>query len=195
MISGILLAAGKSERMGSFKQLLAINGKSFVECCVDNLAAAGLDEIVVVTGHNEAAVRGVLEGRNVRFAHNPEYERGMASSIICGFRGISPRSDAVVIALVDQPLVQPATIHQLILAYEAERPAIIVPTHQGKNGHPIVISITLAEAVLAMDIDVGLREVLRIHQHQIKHVEVESPAILIDFDYPEDYKSTAERER
>jgi molybdenum cofactor cytidylyltransferase len=165
-----------------------------VECCVDNLEAGGLDEIVVVTGHNEAAVQDALKGRGVRFAHNAEYELGMASSIICGFRGVSPHCDAVVVALVDQPLVQPATISELVLTYKAERSTIIVPTYRGKNGHPIVISIALAQAILGMDIEVGLREVLRVHQDQIKYVEVESRSILIDFDYPEDYKLIAEQE-
>ena len=96
MIAAVLLAAGKSERMGKFKQLLPIGGKTFVEACVDNLLASKADEVLVVTGHNEAAVRAVLADRPIRIVNNPEYETGMGSSIRRGIESTTSRQCATV---------------------------------------------------------------------------------------------------
>src|SRR5260370_42256837 len=81
MISAVLLAAGKSERMGAFKQLLPIDGKTFVEACADNLLASRAGEAIVVTGYNQAAVRAALAGRPLRIVNNPDYETGMGAAI------------------------------------------------------------------------------------------------------------------
>jgi molybdenum cofactor cytidylyltransferase len=187
MVSAILLAAGKSERMGSFKQLLPLGGKTFVEHSVDNLVASPVGEVIVITGHNEDAVRRSLQGRPIRLVHNPDYELGMATSIICGFRHISAESTAAMIALADQPLIPTVVMQQLISAYRETRPLILVPTHRGKRGHPIIISRQFASDVEAMDIAIGLRQLLSRHSNRIGYLEVESDTILLDFDYPEDY--------
>src|SRR4030095_9080473 len=105
MISAILLAAGESRRMGEFKQLLGIGDKSFVEHCVDNLLASRVDELIVVTGHRDWDVRAAVGARPVRFAHNGDYQSGLASSLKCGFESLSKDSQACVVALVDQPTI------------------------------------------------------------------------------------------
>ena len=187
-ISAILLAAGKSERMGAFKQLLPLGGKTFVESCVDNLLASSAAEVIVVTGHNESAVRQVLAGRRVRFAYNPNYQLGMATSIIRGFEAVSGTSAAVMIALVDQPLVATAVIDKLISEYRASNSLILIPRHNGKRGHPILMSTRLKHDVESMDLSEGLRAVIETHALDISYVEVDSDSILVDFDYPEDYE-------
>jgi molybdenum cofactor cytidylyltransferase len=188
MVSAILLAAGKSERMGAFKQLLPLGAKSFVECCVDNLLASAVTEVVVVTGHNHAAIEKVLEDRPVRFAHNPDYQLGMAGSIIRGFRSVSAASVAVMIALADQPLIQTDVMDRLINVYGGTRPAVVVPRYMGSNGHPIIVSRQLGGEIESMNLTVGLRQVLRAHTAETEYVEIGTKSVLIDFDYPEDYQ-------
>src|SRR5512143_2764872 len=105
MISAILLAAGESRRMGEFKQLLTFAGKTFVECCADQLLGSRAGEVIVVTGHREADVRRALGNRPLRPVHNPDYREGMASSVKRGVAAVSPNAVAVLIALADQPQI------------------------------------------------------------------------------------------
>ena len=135
MISAILLAAGESRRMGTFKQLLTFEGKTFVERCVDELLASKAAEVIVVTGHRDDDVRRIIGTRAVRFAHNPEYRSGMASSILCGVSAVAPTTEAVLISLADQPQITAALIDHVISAYLANRPMIVVPRHSGRR-HP-----------------------------------------------------------
>ena len=188
MVSAILLAAGESRRMGSFKQLLTLGGKTFVECCVDNLLASRASEIVVVTGHREADVRAALAGRNVQFAHNAEYRSGMSSSIKHGIAALRGDARACMIALVDQPEIGVSIFNQVIDAYQTEAPLIVVPTYAGRRGHPIVLDLSLKDEVLRMDPNQGLREVVSSHRQQTCFVEASTETVLLDFDTPEDYR-------
>jgi molybdenum cofactor cytidylyltransferase len=188
MVSAILLAAGASRRMGVFKQLLPISGKSFVKCCVDNLLASKASEVIVVTGHKESAIREELIGRPVKLAHNPEYLKGMASSVRRGIEAVSLNSDAALIALVDQPRIGPDLINTLIDAYETNRPLIVIPTYGGRNGHPIIMDMRLRDEVAGMDIEFGLRQVVHAHAPGVTRIQVSSEAVLIDADYPEEYR-------
>jgi molybdenum cofactor cytidylyltransferase len=187
MYSAVLLAAGESKRMGEFKQLLHFDGKTFVECCVDNLLASRASEVVVVTGHRGQDVRDAVGNRPVRFAHNEEYRSGMSSSIKRGVEAVSAGARAMIVALVDQPQIGPSVIDQVIEAYEKTRPLIVVPTYGGRNGHPIAIDLSLKAQILAMDPNLGLRQVVHANAGSVTRVEVASEAVLIDCDFPEDY--------
>jgi molybdenum cofactor cytidylyltransferase len=188
MVSAILLAAGESRRMGSFKQLLPLGGKTFVECCVDNLLASKAGEVLVVTGHREADVRAALAGRSVRFAHNPEYRAGMSSSIKHGIAELRDDTQACLIALVDQPEISVDILNLVIDAYLTEAPLIVVPTYEGRRGHPIVLDLKLRKEILEMDPRAGLRQVVGLHREQTRFVEVSTETVLLDFDTPEDYR-------
>jgi molybdenum cofactor cytidylyltransferase len=188
MISAVLLAAGESRRMGEFKQLLPIAGKTFVERCVDNLLASRAGEIVVVTGHREKDVRAALAGRPVAFAHNPDHRLGMGESIRRGVAAVDEQSRAVMIALADQPLIGPEIIDRIIEAYEAHEALVVIPTSEGRRGHPVILDMSLRREILEMDPSEGLRQVVYSHISETLYVEVPSRAVLIDFDYPDDYE-------
>ncbi len=188
MISAVLLAAGESRRMGQFKQLLQLGEKNFVEHCVENLLASRVDEIIIVTGHRESEVRAAVATRAVRFVHNSDYRTGMASSIKCGVRAVPYNSKACLISLVDQPQIPPSVIDQLIDVYENARPRIIIPTFDGKGGHPIILDLSLKQEILEMDQSVGLRQVISAHSSEIARVEVFSHDVVEDCDLPEDYE-------
>jgi len=186
MISAVLLAAGKSERMGKFKQLLPIGGKTFVETCVDNLLASRADEVIVVTGYNQAAVSEALAGRRVRIVNNPDFESGMASSIKRGVDELAVAARAFIIALADQPLIGPDVLNQIISQYEDSASLILIPTYLGRRGHPILIDSALKGEVLSMDPHIGLRQITHKYEHQTRYLEVSSSSVLTDFDLPED---------
>ena len=188
MFSAVLLAAGESRRMGEFKQLLPFGDKSFVACCIDNLLASRASEVVVVTGHREADVRNAVGARPVTFAHNEDYRSGMSSSIKCGAEALSPKARVMIVALVDQPQIGPDIFNHVIAAYENRRPLIVVPTYDGRNGHPIAIDLSLKEEIMAIDPHLGLRQVVHAHKSHVAYVEVGSEVVLIDCDFPEDYR-------
>jgi molybdenum cofactor cytidylyltransferase len=191
MIVGVLLAAGESRRMGALKQLLPYRDKSLVEHCVDNLLASKLDEVIVVTGHRDSEVRAAIGSRPVKIVHNAHYQQGMASSIKRGIDEVSDTARACVIALVDQPRIEPETIDRLIETYQRDASLVVIPSYRQKSGHPILIDLTLREEILAMDPEVGLRQVVQAHREGISRVEVSSPSVLEDCDLPEDYDQLA----
>ncbi len=187
MISAIFLAAGESKRMGAFKQLLSFEGKTFVECAVDNLLAAGADEVICVTGHRASDVRAALQDRAVRFIHNAGYKLGMSESIKRGVEAVSKQTEAVLMALADQPQIGDAIIRRLIERWKKDRPLILVPTFDGRNGHPVIFDISLKDEILSIDPNEGLRRVVQTHKSEVLRVEA-SVEVLIDFDLPEDYR-------
>jgi molybdenum cofactor cytidylyltransferase len=188
LITAVLLAAGESVRMESFKQLLPYRGSTFVETCVDQLLASRAGEVIVVTGHRDADVRKALGPRPVRAVYNPDYREGMASSIRCGTAAVSKEAKAVLIALVDQPQIQSATIDTVISAYEREGPLIVIPDFGGRGGHPILIDLQLREELLALDGAVGLRQVVKDHGDRAIRIDAGGSSILVDCDYPSDYE-------
>lgn len=188
MIVGVLLAAGESRRMGKLKQVLPLGDKTLVEHCVDNLLASRVDEVIVVTGHRESEVREAIGNRPVKIVYNAEYQLGMASSIKRGIKEVSDAAAACIISLVDQPRIDHATIDFLIEAYSRERPLIVIPTCEGKSGHPILLDLALREEVLEMDLEIGLRQVVLAHRDAILRIDVSNRAVLEDCDLPEDYE-------
>ena len=183
----MLLAAGESRRMGAFKQLLKLGGKSFVERCVRALLHSHVREVIVVTGYRAADVSAELRGLPVRIEENPNYALGMTSSIKCGVCAIGPNVGGCLIALADQPLITTDTVDRLIQVFEDERPLIVVPTFGGKGGHPVILDMSLKKEILAMDPDRGLRQVTAANAARTLRVELNTSSVLTDFDRPEDY--------
>ena len=190
MISGILLAAGESTRMApQFKPLLKWGTKTVIEACIDNLRRSRLDEILVVLGYKEAELRARLAAKGVQFAINPDYRSGMLGSVKAGWSEISPQTDAVLIALVDQPTVTPPIIDRIISAFWKGDKKIAVPVFNGHRGHPVIFDRDLEEEVMRLDeaSSDGLKAVLTAHSDQILEVPVDSSSVLEDIDNPEDY--------
>ncbi len=191
MISAILLAAGKSSRMnGDFKPLMKWGTRSIISQCIDNLKRSRVDEIIVVLGHRQSEVRSRLAGAGVQFAINEDFSRGMISSIQTGFPLISPRSDGVMLCLVDQPMVGPEIINPLVISFGDFDKKISVPTFEGKHGHPIIISREYEAEIMKLSDDNpdGFKALLNNHRSEIQEVAVESDSILQDIDTYEDYQ-------
>ena len=174
--------------MGEFKQLLPFGGKTFVECCVDNLLASNVDQVVVVTGHRHREVRDAIANRPVRFVHNADYEFGMSGSIKRGIEVLSTDVQACLVALVDQPQIGPNVVNQVIDAYKQIRSLVVVPHFGGRNGHPVLLDLSLREQILSMKESEGLRQVVRANSDRLTRIESSTDAVLTDFDWPDDYQ-------
>ncbi len=190
MISGILLAAGESKRMqGAFKPLLKWGKRTVIGECVHQLQNSQLADIFVVLGHREAEIRPRLAGTGVQYAINEDYRQGMLTSVKTGLAMLSPNSDAFLLALVDQPMINAGLIDQLIEAFEKSDQGIVVPTHDGKWGHPVIISTFYIDEIMQLDDDSpeGMRGFIQAHKDDVLEIPAGTADILEDIDSPEDY--------
>jgi CTP:molybdopterin cytidylyltransferase MocA len=189
MTSAILLAAGKSRRMGAFKPLLPFGERTVVEACIDNLWQGGIEELIVVIGHRAAEMRERLDHLPVRFAVNSELESEMGVSIARGVEQISPETRATFIALVDQPAVPPATIEFLNALAKQRDKRLVVPEYEGRGGHPVWIDLSFREELMNLDPQGGLRALFEAHREEVLRVPVNTPYVARDMDRWDDYRA------
>lgn len=193
MISGIVLAAGESKRMGRTKQLLSFGTSTILEHVVDNLLRSKVGEVVVVLGHESGRIKARFEGAPIKLALNPDYQQGMSTSITCGIMAISPESRACLIALGDQPLIRSEVVDRLISAYEEGGKGIIVPVYGDMAGHPVIFDMKYREALLSLTGDTGGKTVISAHPEDVRQVEVETASVIYDIDKWEDYQKQLEQ--
>jgi molybdenum cofactor cytidylyltransferase len=186
-ISAILLAAGRSRRMGAFKPLLPFGDATVLECCIRNLRAAEVEEIVVVTGHRAEDIRESVKALDVNFAVNPEPDSEMGASIARGVEAVSPTSKGLIIALVDHPAVPAETI-QLLIDEWRRGARLVQPEYEGRGGHPVLIDLAYRNELLALDPERGLRAIFAAHRDEVRRVPVTTPYIARDMDTWEDYQ-------
>ena len=186
-VAGIVLAAGRSRRMGEVNKLLAeIEGIPMVVRAVDAAIASGADPVVVVTGHEDAKVRAALAGRPVRFVHNPDYAAGMSGSLRTALAAVPDEAAGALICLGDMPHVTAEHMTRLVETFEdQDEPAICVATHDGKRGNPSLWHRDFFAEMRAIAGDVGARHLVGKHAEAVVEVEMADPGILLDIDTPE----------
>ncbi|MBI3798012.1 MAG: nucleotidyltransferase family protein [Deltaproteobacteria bacterium] len=188
MISGILLAAGESRRMGSAKALLRYQGQTFIERICTAFLSAGVDELIVVLGARAAELRPALPAHPIlRTVENSRYFQGQLSSLMTGIGALSPESEAAVVNLVDHPLVTADTIKALIASFRATPLPILIAAYQGRRGHPVLFSSQVYGEILAAPLDQGAKVVVRKDPSRVREVQLDDSGILADIDTPEDY--------
>lgn len=186
-VAAILLAAGRSRRMGSFKPLLPFGRSTVIESCVGNLSNGGIKETVVVLGHRAREVRMQLSNREVKFAVNPDPDSQMSASIKSGIQSLDQAAAAVVIALADQPAIPAEVIRQMVFLWREANAPIIQPAYKSRRGHPVLIDLLYRHELSNLDSDRGLRGFLEKHENQVRVVAVDSPFVARDMDTWEDY--------
>ncbi|MCY3741201.1 MAG: nucleotidyltransferase family protein [Candidatus Poribacteria bacterium] len=187
-ISGILLAAGLSTRMGEPKQLLPFAESTIVETVVDNMLGAKFDEVIVVVGHRASEVQEQLGTRPINTVFNPDYREGMLTSAQIGVRALES-SDAFALMLVDQPFITSALIDQVVDAYRQTEKGIALPSYNYKRGHPVIFNQKYARDILALTSESGgVRTLFKKYGDDIHYVTVDTDNVLRDIDYREDYE-------
>ena len=181
----LVLAAGQSRRMGKDNKLLSAIGGEPMVARVVAAAAARADPVIVVTGHQAAKVRAALAGRDVTFAHNPDYAAGLSGSLRAGLAALPAGVDGVVVCLGDMPAVSAALIDRLIAAFDpAKGRAICVPTYCGKRGNPVLWGRRFFAEIETVAGDVGARHLIGEHEDMVHEVESADDGVLIDIDTP-----------
>ena len=206
-ISGILLAAGLSSRMGQPKQLLPFGEKTIVETVVDNMLNSKFSNVVVVLGHYADRIQNLLHEYPVTTVINPDYREGMLTSAQVGVKSLKPTNacdhndilhkeaklvnrTAFSIMLVDQPFITSSIIDTVIDAYAHSEKGIVLPSYQYKRGHPVIFHHKYADDILALDADSdGIRSLYKLNSEDIHYVNVDTDAVLRDIDYKKDYEN------
>jgi molybdenum cofactor cytidylyltransferase len=190
-VAAIILAAGKSTRMGEAKQLLPLGESTVLGLTIGNVRRSVVDEIVLVLGSSAEAIRRQLPGsllEGLKLVVNPAFEQGMASSLRAGLSALHPHMDAALIVLADQPFVRPETLDQLARQHHRAPAQIVIPTYQGVRGNPVLLDRSIFPEVMALEGDVGCRAIFGSHPEGIMNLEVEDEGILLDIDNQEAYQ-------
>ena len=186
--AGVVLAAGRSSRMGRDKALLDYRGRTFLNHLV-YLALPRVDELVVVLGHNAGSIAKTLpKSSRVRWVENPDYDRGMLSSLQRGLAAISTQRDHVLWMLVDHPAVRGRTLDALVAAAARTRAPLVIPRHDGQRGHPIVISREVARELLDLDQDRSPQDAVRARYPEACFLDLSDGGVLRDVDRPAEYR-------
>jgi molybdenum cofactor cytidylyltransferase len=186
-VAALVLAAGRSTRMGAVNKMLAeIGGKPLVRIAAEQAVASHAQPVIVVTGHEREKVEAALKGLPVRFVQNPDYADGLGTSLKAGIAAVPEEADAAIVCLGDMPQVDAALINRLIAAFEPERGAlVIVPSIDGRRGNPVVWSRRFFHDLMAIQGDVGARHLIGNYAEVVVEVPVAGEAALTDVDTPE----------
>jgi molybdenum cofactor cytidylyltransferase len=187
-VAALLLAAGQSRRMGTLNKLLiGIDGKPMVRHVAEAVQASQARPIIVVTGHQREKVEAALSGLGIgRFVFNPDYAKGLSTSLKQGIAALPKGTEAVVVCLGDMPKVAAGEIDRLIAAFNpVEGRAICLPTRRGKRGNPVLLASRLFQELANVSGDVGARDLIAAHPELVTEVEMEGDGTLLDIDTPQ----------
>jgi molybdenum cofactor cytidylyltransferase len=197
-IAAVVLAAGRSTRMGAVNKMLAeIGGKPLVRIATEQALASRAKPVIVVTGHERERVEQALAGLPVRFVHNPAYADGLAGSVKTGIGAVPAEGDGAIVCLGDMPQVDSGLIDKLLAAFDPERGAlVVVPSIDGRRGNPVVWARRFFNDLMTITGDIGARHLIGQYAEAVVEVPLSGEAALTDVDTPESFSAVkAEIER
>jgi molybdenum cofactor cytidylyltransferase len=182
----VLLAAGRSSRMGGPNKLLAsFDGKPLIRRAAEAALASKANGAIVVTGHQRERVEEALAGLQVTFADNPDFATGLSSSLKAGIARVPAEAAGTLIVLGDMPGVSSADLDRLVEAFrKAEGKSVVRATHEGRRGNPVILPRALFEAVAHLEGDTGARHLVEAEGLDVIDVEI-GEAAAVDVDTPE----------
>jgi molybdenum cofactor cytidylyltransferase len=184
MIVGLLLAAGGARRFGSQKLVAPLGGTALVRHAADALAGV-TDSLVVVVGSDATAVAGALVGIDAQIVSNSEWERGLSGSIRCGVAALPAHTDAILIALGDEPRVSTDVSRSVIAEWRATGSPIVVARYAGETGHPVLFERSVFPELAALEGDAGAKRIITRSMGRVTYVDI-NDAPPLDVDEPAD---------
>lgn len=187
-IAAVVLAAGHASRFGANKLLQLFQGKPLVWHAVDAAVTSNAGPVLVVTGNESTAVKGVFSEMSVQLVDNFDFSTGLSSSLKSGLRSVPADCDGAIILLGDMPLIRSSTIDSLIDVFSASSfKGIAAPMYRGRRGNPVLWSRRFFPEIQAIEGDRGAKQLLTKYAELIYELEVDDPGVHIDIDTPEDF--------
>jgi molybdenum cofactor cytidylyltransferase len=186
-VAAVVLAAGRSTRMGGPNKLLAdIARRPLVRIAAEEALASRAKPVIVVTGHQREQVETALAGLPVQFVHNPDFADGLGTSVRAGIAAVPADADGAIVCLGDMPQVDAGLIDRLIAAFDPDQGALVVmPTFEGRRGNPVLWSRRFFPDLTAIEGDVGARHLIGRYSEAVVEVPLAGKAALVDVDTPE----------
>jgi molybdenum cofactor cytidylyltransferase len=186
-VAAIILAAGRSTRMGGPNKLLAeLSGKPLVRIVAEQAIASKAKDVIVVTGHQAQLVEQALAGLKLKFVRNLDFVQGLATSVKAGIAAVSEQADGAVICLGDMPMISSQLVDHLIDAFAPDRGNLIaVPVSGGRRGNPVLWSRRFFNELMTLDGDIGARHLIAKHNEAVAEVPVEGDGAFLDIDTPQ----------
>jgi molybdenum cofactor cytidylyltransferase len=189
MIHALVLAAGESRRMGMPKPLLRFGDTTFLEQIIAVLRRSSVEAIMVVLGARADLIRGSIDLAGTNVVVNEDYRQGQLSSLIAGLKSVPAEADAIVLCLVDNPLISADVVNRLVDGFGKTGKQIVLPVFDGRRGHPALFARSLFDELVNAPMDEGARHVLSSNEDKILEVDVLDRAVLTSIDTPADYRS------
>lgn len=187
-ITAIILAGGKSHRMGTPKPLLKLKNKTFLDLIREKITKAGIKNIYLVLGADAEYLKNNLNTENLNIIINKSWQNGQLSSLKAAIKRVKKETDGIIMFLIDHPSVKVSTIKKLLEAFREGSADIIVPEYEGYGGHPVIFSRNVFIALLQAPLNEGARAVVRNTKYITKRIRVNDRHIRQDIDTPEDFK-------
>ena len=184
----VILAAGRSSRMGEAKQLLRLGEHTVLGQVLENVRGSGVKDIVLVLGHEAEKIRERISTENLNVVINESYQQGMGTSLRAGLAALPPGVDAALIILADQPFIRPKTLGLIMDQYKRSSAQIVIPTYKGFRGNPVLLDRSVFSEVMALTGDIGCRAIFGNHLEGIVKQPVEDIGILLDLDDKADFE-------
>jgi molybdenum cofactor cytidylyltransferase len=186
-MAAILLAAGRSTRMGEqSKLLLTSGGEPIARRSAKTLLTAGVDPLVVVIPPESPTLRGAFKGLNALIVENHRRDEGMSTSIAAGVSKLGERDEGLAVVLGDMPLIEADTVKMLCRRFSLSSKGIALPLYKGRRGHPVIFDLAkYREELLSLEGDRGAKSILKAHSEDILEVEVDDQGVVVDIDTPE----------
>jgi len=187
-VSAVLLGAGESKRMGVDKLSLPWGKRTVFDHCLRTLLQSEVEEVIVVLSNRTKELMAHVRGGRVKVVMNPYYRRGMSTSIRRAIQAIHLRSQGILIALGDQPLLKTRTVNALIRVFIGNKGGIVVPSFKGRRGHPVIFDRKYEKELLKLRKDAGGRSILRRYSESVLELRTRSEGVVKDMDTWEEYK-------
>lgn len=184
----IILAAGRSQRMGTIKQLLPWGKSTILQHVLDTARNCGPAEVILVLGYKVEEIIQRIDRESIKIIINPEFQKGMSSSIKLALPAVSTASESVMFMLGDQPMVSQEIMELLLTQHFNSSKGITLPVHNGIKGRPVLFDKKYFTELSTLVGDYGARQVIDRHPEDILEIEVDTEGVLIDIDTPTDYQ-------
>jgi molybdenum cofactor cytidylyltransferase len=193
MLAAAILAAGESRRMGTPKALIPYRGRTFVEHLLEVTRHPRVAITRIVLGAGADEMRANLSGQAAAILVNPNWQHGQLSSIQAAIRSLPPgTTEGLILCPVDHPVVSSKLVSELIDAFDSRGKLIILPTFQGRRGHPVIFHATLYEELLSARAEIGARQVVWEHADDVAEVPTEEEGVTLNLNDPATLKKALE---